>query len=175
MQHRSLSLLIHTLLILCLSITKEISGLWHTSGLEVWNLFNSTALIHISNHCFAFLASKTDWFLVDEWTQTHLRVYNDGFHHLSSWSCYIHFWKADKCCRTMLLDILCFLVFMDFWVRMGKPVYLCVFKTESEMKRFEDELRWCGAGFFDKVIVAEALLAGAFPFPSLSCMMVIGF
>ena len=59
--------------------------------------------------------------------------------------------------RCFLTFCVCFLVFMDFWVRMGKPVYLCVFKTESEIKRFEDELRWCGAGFFDKVIVAEAL------------------
>lgn len=60
--------------------------------------------------------------------------------------------------RCFLTFCVCFLVFMDFWVRMGKPVYLCVFKTESDMKRFEDELRWCGAGFFDKVTVAEAAL-----------------
>lgn len=59
--------------------------------------------------------------------------------------------------RCFLTFCVCFLVFMDFWVRMRKPVYLCVFRTESEMKRFEDELRWSGAGFFDKVIVAEAL------------------
>jgi len=57
--------------------------------------------------------------------------------------------------RCFLTFCVCFLVFMDFWVRMGRPVYLCVLSTESEMKRFEDELRWCGAGFFDTV--AEAL------------------
>lgn len=59
--------------------------------------------------------------------------------------------------RCFLTFCVCFLVFMDFWVRMGKPVCLCVFKSESEMKKFEDELRWCGAGFFNKVTFAEAL------------------
>jgi len=59
--------------------------------------------------------------------------------------------------RCFLTFCVCFLVFMDFCVHMGIPVYLCVFRPESEMKRFEDELRWRGAGFFDKIIAAEAL------------------
>ncbi|GLJ49241.1 hypothetical protein SUGI_1040250 [Cryptomeria japonica] len=59
--------------------------------------------------------------------------------------------------RCFLTFCVCWLVFMDFWVRLWKPVYLCLFKAESEMKKFEDELRWCGAGFFDKVNVATVL------------------
>ncbi|KAH9318280.1 hypothetical protein KI387_020049, partial [Taxus chinensis] len=59
--------------------------------------------------------------------------------------------------RCFLTFCICWLVFVDFWVRLGKPVCLCLFKPESEMQKFEDELRWCGASFFDKVNVATVL------------------
>eukprot|EP01018_Ginkgo_biloba_P003939 Gb_13994 [translate_table: standard] len=67
--------------------------------------------------------------------------------------------------RCFLTFCVCWLVFTDFWVRMRKPLSLCVFKPESEMKKFEDELRWCGASFFDKV-QAEANVAAALYYAS---------
>eukprot|EP00249_Psilotum_nudum_P013573 c24403_g1_i2 orf=305-1471(+) len=53
--------------------------------------------------------------------------------------------------RCFLTFCVCYLVFSHFWVRMWWPVYLCLFKGESEMDTFEEELRWCGAECLDKL------------------------
>lgn len=51
--------------------------------------------------------------------------------------------------RCFLTFCVCFVVFINFWVRFGKPVYLCLCKEESEMDSFEEELRSCGADCLD--------------------------
>jgi hypothetical protein len=47
--------------------------------------------------------------------------------------------------RCFLTFCICSVVFFDFWVRMGWPVYLCLFKDSSKMDEFEDRLYSCGA------------------------------
>ncbi|KAI5072751.1 hypothetical protein GOP47_0012857 [Adiantum capillus-veneris] len=53
--------------------------------------------------------------------------------------------------RCFLTFCICFLVFVNFWVRLGWPVFLCLFKRESEMDNFEEELRSCGAECLDNL------------------------
>ncbi|MCO5561322.1 hypothetical protein L7F22_014943 [Adiantum nelumboides] len=51
--------------------------------------------------------------------------------------------------RCFLTFCICFLVFVNFWVRLGWPVYLCLLNKESEMDKFEEELRSYGAECLD--------------------------
>lgn len=53
--------------------------------------------------------------------------------------------------RCFLTFCVCSVVFLHFWVRMGRPVYLCLVKNPSEMDNFEEQLRRCGAECFDKI------------------------
>ncbi|CAM6022667.1 unnamed protein product [Sphagnum balticum] len=53
--------------------------------------------------------------------------------------------------RCFLTFCFCTLVFFHFWVRMGFPVYLCIFKPESAMVAYENRLRQHGAHCLDKL------------------------
>ncbi|MCO5553895.1 hypothetical protein L7F22_007421 [Adiantum nelumboides] len=53
--------------------------------------------------------------------------------------------------RCFLTFCICFLVFVNFWVRLGWPVYLCLLNKESEMDKFEEELRSYGAECLDNL------------------------
>lgn len=59
--------------------------------------------------------------------------------------------------RCFLTFCVCCLVFSHFWVRMGWPIYLCLFKGQSEMESFENELQGYGTVCFDKItLVADS-------------------
>ncbi|KAH7438231.1 hypothetical protein KP509_04G006600 [Ceratopteris richardii] len=47
--------------------------------------------------------------------------------------------------RCFLTFCICFIVFINFWVRLGWAVYLCLFKSKGEMDDFEMELQSSGA------------------------------
>lgn len=104
-----------------------------------------------------YLRRQTDFLLMSEHRRTCESTMMAFIIYLLDAVIFISEKQQNVAGRCFLTFCVCFLVFMDFWVRMGKPIYLCVFKSESEMKRFEDELRWCGAGFFNKVTFVEAL------------------
>lgn len=59
--------------------------------------------------------------------------------------------------RCFLTFCICFLVFVNFWVRLGWPVYLCLFKSETEMDDFEEELRSYGTECLDKFSAAAGI------------------
>lgn len=103
------------------------------------------------------LRKQTDFLLMSEHRHTCESTMMAFMFYLLDAVIFISEKQQDIAGRCFLTFCVCWLVFVDFWVRMWKPVYLCIFKSESEMKKFEDELRWCGAGYFDKANVTSVL------------------
>ncbi|EFJ04240.1 hypothetical protein SELMODRAFT_449405 [Selaginella moellendorffii] len=53
--------------------------------------------------------------------------------------------------RCALTFSTCCLMFFNFWIRFGWPIYLCLFRPKEEMDNFEQELTYGGAQALDMV------------------------